>query len=779
MERPVELWREETRTAFRKLIEETLSAEVSEATYKRLTTIQKTQRWDDAISIQHPASLNEIPKRQRNNNKFHQVVSANLAHLVINPTKRPEASEALVSAYVFDDTHPDSLNRSGEAIQEFVEALVRDAHANREAAEGDLHDVSPIDRFRMRKTVRLVVGRRGVGKTFFLNHLLAKYSTYFDKEKVIWVRLNLVDNFGTNKDMLHWIYAQATKIVLRYYCKDSPFGIKEAPGCSLDSVEALRSYYQAQRNFDVQAGERALGQIQNLKDVFVDCKTDEAITPDSIPKPLARHVWAHAVANGFAFIVAIDGLDRLESSISAGAKFETLVSALGELLAASETLPCALVVASRRKTADELMQVQTGPFNSHPPIRALITVPPFERVLAKRLDFLETFLRREEVGKVTEVKGDLVAALLSDFRRSVEPEVAEFKMFGQNLRASMQALQLRHKEFTTYGSDNHHYRWIESVMRMGWKFPPKLSEYFPGHSVENPFDFNPTDQIAYDNRLLPSVFSYPYIPWTFSSTIKPNFANVMLGVRILQIIRASDQLISELKAESRVTIEIVTDLLEVLFPEYSGSICLAMIRDLIEFDVIDADNMSMSISNQPGKRSVVRLTPKGVYTLDHCMTDVAYLGMSAMRIPMDAAVLITDSEGVPPLFLACSHVGDVRLEMSQRGLIDWIRAKTINSINLVKLLEYLDRQQMRAISFRRADIERRLANKRRDHGLQTWRTRIIEAFLMNKPAIFSAPRSHLLGQIVGMIDSILSEDRKTLVDGFLASLDHNRQIWKG
>jgi hypothetical protein len=765
------------RSEFEKIIKDQSSAFVDTAKYNDITRIDKDHRWDDAVSVQYPEKFNELVKKPRAHHRLYETVAAHLGHLIINPTKRPASTQALVDAYVYDSNRIESLNSSPATVDSFIDEAIADAKENRDNSSATNLQSTPPPRYRMKKTIRLLVGRRGVGKTFFLNHLLAKYSSKFDQQRVIWVRLNLVDDFGDNSNLQHWIYAQTTKLVLRYYCQDSNLAKALPPENLLDCVQALRTYVDetAQLGETVRLSRAEI--VENLLNVFVKNTSDESVTPSLIPEPVSRHIWTHAVSQGYSFIVAIDGLDRLESSLSSGSKFDSLVRGLGAILSAAENSACLLIVACRQKTAQQLSGRQTGPFNSSRPTLYRITVPNFEEILGARLKFIEKYLRREEVCRATGVDGSLAVALLGDFQRSLESDIAQFKMFGQNLRAAVQALQLRHEEFTTFGPDHHHYRWVESVMRSGWRFPPKLSQYTPGRSNENPFDFNSTSELTFDNRLLPSIFAYPYLPWGSKPKAKPDFEYSMLGVRILQLVNAADSLQREQTAESSVTINIVMDLISTLFPKYSGNITLALMRDLIEFDVIDADNVSTSPSNLPGIDSLVHLTPKGRFILEHCLTDVAYLGMSAMRLPMDARMLSRSSEDVPAIFVAKPHLSESKADSGGRILVEWVQAKAINSINFVKLLDFVDERQISTIRNRHMLIENKLSTKNHEKHHDTWRIRIYKAFLDLQPRVFAEARSALNKQIIGMIDSVITEERSESIDRFRTALLMNARIW--
>lgn len=741
-----------------------LEKKIGDHCYNKITNISKNKKWCDAIAAQGCENSHIVGIKP--DDKISTYISSRLAHIIVNPSYRKNDTTALVEAYVYAENNCNAVNHSADIVQSFLESLCIVSDRNKTAFLAS----NETDRmyYTNKESIRLLVGDRGVGKTFFLNHVLAKYSSYLDDKKIIWVRLNLVDTFGANNDLLWWMYAQASKIILRYYCKESKYFDRTSSKIPIEVLPFVRSWIES---IESESHKVVINEaLQELIDVFITNSTDEPITPALLPKGLARKIWESAIRiGGYSFIIVFDGMDRLESSTDSHKKFSELVSGLRKLEDSTEAVPASFVVACRRKTADRLASANAFPFASFSVEKHMIGEVCFEDVFDRRLNYLDRrikdFLMTSSDGYVSTEEINL-----KKFREYIAKDKHEFSMFGKNMRATMQAVQLRHKEFLACGDDfdTHDYRWVESCVKMGWKFPPKVYAYKSSDDPIMPYICN-TRESTYDNRLLVSVFSYPYFEFEDNPKISPNFENCLIGLRILQLAQTSCALFESKTIKSRITVEFLSEILKDCF-SYPGKLTRAALREFAEFELIDTESDQLIDSNIPIQNAEVRITQKGRYVLNHCLSDVAYLAMCAMRIPMDMNILITDDES-PPFFHAYAFRSNRRGVTSSGDLGRWVRTKAVNSLNLFKLLEHLDSIQISHLTSKLPSIISDYTSSGRG---KTWMSIILAKFNTNLTPL-STHKLAIQFQVNAMLESVVSIGDSG--EQIVSLLESNRDTW--
>lgn len=724
--------------------------------FNAITRIEKTAPWSDAVAnTPGNQKILDIDK----DDKANAYISKRLAHIIVNPSVRKTDAKTLSDCYVYSP-NSNAVNCSESSVRKVVKELCVCSKRNREAhlAEGEEARAY----YTVRDSTKILHGSRGVGKTFLLNHILAKYSPLLDKRRTIWVRLNLVDDFGDNQDMIWWIYAQATKIILRYYCKDSNRFDKRSRKSPIDVVGPIGEYIQRQAFEALRL--QTMKELQEILDVFVYNDADEPISPSLIPKILARQVWDIAARAGYSFITVLDGLDRLESTSDSYRKFMDLITQLHKLVGSSETFPSSFVIVCRTKTAEALANAQSFfPFESNDIPRLEVGEVGFRDVLDRRIDFFlsQMHAERNKPGDFAGANGDQ----LKGFRTYIEKDIRDFSIFGKNMRASMQTVQVRHKEYVRFGlggGDHHDYRLVESCIRMGWKYPPRIYKYefTPENQTTVPYTCIPFEN-AIDNRLLVSVFSYPYIDYKNNPKYAPDFKFTLLGLRILQLAKVSDDLHASKMIRKRITVEFLCDLLTECF-SYAGKISRTVLREFSEFELLNVDHELLVDTNVPIPTSEVSITAKGRHILDRCVSDVAYLSLCAMRIPMRSSVLVND-KGFP-FFTARSYPSS--------NLSGWINAKVINSINLFKLLEHLDARQAESVQARRE----RIAEKYFVRGVPgaSWKQTILHDFAAHLGTLQNA-RREILSQITGIVGSVAGVGK--FAEHLQQALSANNATW--
>lgn len=739
---------------------------ISREDFLRVTKIDKKTRWGDAISgqaVENGPSQYFVPM-----DRYHAYVSSRLAHIIVNPSSRKSDASALIETYVHATDVDGAANNSLESVGEFLSELCQISKRNK---RGFLAE-SEFDReyHSNKNSVQLLVGNRGIGKTFFLNHVLAKYSEFLDREKIIWVRINLVDTFGENDDLIHWMYAQATKIVLRYYCKESKYFDSSSPKEAFDVIGIVNSYLESLDDPYRRKCEKDA--FQELLDIFVRNLTDEPIRIGMCPKGLVRKIWETTVrGGGYSFIVAFDGLDRLESSYASHKKFTSLVSSMRALQNQAEVVPASFVVTCRKKTAERLSMANAYPFSEFSVKRLTLGAGNFEKIFDLRLDFLERSAK-EVLSKSGDVDGHFKERDLRKFRSYIAKDKDEFSMFGSNIRAMMQTVQLRYKEFVSYHPDDYgsqDYRWVESCMKMGLRYLPKYYQYKLGEDPSLPYICNPRES-AYDNRLLPSIFYYPYFEFDDNIKKMPSFYSALVGLRVLQLAVSSCNLHAAKEIASRVTVDCISEILTDCFG-YPGALTRTVVREFSDFELIDVECNQLAPSNTPNSDGVVSITSKGRYVLEHCLSDIAYYAISAMRIPMRSGILVPGLD-VPPFFHVYAFRSHLKLSL-QHDLGRWVQTKAINAINLYNLLDYADREQMEMLVAKEHSGKIRVVSNRLGKGV-TWKGKIYKNFVDSSVRL-SFFREVMIHKIIGMISSI--SDVGDEVKEISLLLERNRNVW--
>lgn len=406
-------------------------------------------------------------------------VYSRLGHIVVNPHNAFN-TDALVSSYVFGDSSGQSrekwINSSEQTAQVFVDELIAVAHNQRDFLYSDL--VDPTGQALSAQNVIIIHGPRGCGKTFFLNFLLSKFSHHFDDKRVIWVRLNLVENFGDKINLQHWIYAQTTKIILRYYDPGSSLYDVTAPKpIPLNATKHLREFI-AKTEMKTKTRKSLEMKLIGMKQVFHSMKRDEALSPDLIPEILAREVTSYAQECGYGLIIVLDGLDRLESIPLAQEKFSNLIFQASSVTHSSNRSGMTFLMVCRTATLDYLEGPNYDPFKNRKSLEHQLMSVPLKEIIERRI----SYVKKEVSGIGVSRNWDLSDwdQHLHEFVKYLEIDDLE-KTFGSNKRAQVQTIQLNYHQFLSE-SGKKAYLLTETLMKMGHRWPPKQYVYRAGEN---------------------------------------------------------------------------------------------------------------------------------------------------------------------------------------------------------------------------------------------------------------------------------------------------------
>lgn len=639
------------------------------------------QRWSDAVEAQIPmAERNKRPNTKPPTDLNARVFGL-LGHIAVNPAIAHN-SRVLRRSYEF--SKEDGYVNNESLVTKFVDDLCKLSQEQRErfiayqeshlSKTRSVRSTSPFDRDVLHNSnnFSFLVGDRGIGKTFFLNYLLTRYSQTFDARRVIWVRLNLVEDFGVENDLLHWSYAQIAKIVLRYYDPKSTFFRADAKRIPIPAYNHLLKFAKElpifPSSYDIAEKIIGLGQeyIRNI--------TDDPISPELCPLEIGREIFSFAVKCGYAFIIVFDGLDRLELIQKAREKFNILTGHIGRLKNTDEKLTSTFLVVCRTETFSLFTNGNAYSFDTSEYYElGNVTV---EDVLRKRLTVIASEASR---GLATARERNEVFVHLSAFVNYLVQDQEIARMFAKNRRAAMHAVQYRYLDFLRDQHVPGGYQITESLMKMGYAYPPAPYVYYlPDEFAETYERHEP--QKSMDNRLLPSVFSYPHVPHSRTSKTPPHREGMVLGIRILQIAVAYGRLNSEYKSHTLLSRDIA-DILCVLFG-YERRLVLTQIEDFGEFEFLRTvgSNTPQPIS---AENYEVSLMPKGEKIVSEYLSEATYLALGIMRTPFQFSAFsrLGGKSGEQRFLIAATSD-------SRGGFERWISAKVVNAINTRRLIKY-------------------------------------------------------------------------------------------
>lgn len=650
-----------------------------------LEALRQDISWDDAVSVQRADESNQpdvdIATR-------HSFIYRRLGHLTVNPNKLG-ANEALVKSYVFSpDPRPGIVNSNDKSVADFIGRLIRIAKEER-AFDSQLHVPDPAAASGQATRMFVLHGPRGTGKTFFLNYLLSRYSELLDKEKVIWVRINLVTNFAPNNKLENWIPAQASKILLRYYdINQKSRSQGSQPPIPLDFIEHIKAYIEEEYADYPDRLRELRDHIIIMKESFRDLKYDKPVSEDMVPSVLGKEIMRYAREMGYSFIVTLDGLDRLDITNSAKAKFDSLCRQVDLIGRAYERQGFTLLVVSRTTL------LNTNSCFSDPYRQGSTRCLPMGKVdlLAianRRLEMLMEEIPR----KAPEYGWDILdwPEHIKEFKRRLFDDQDGFfggllDTLGDDRRAQMQIIQLDYLDFLVTKRARA-YQLIEYLTKAGKRYPPRYYFYakYEDGDLIHAGNAEPT---PLDSKFFPTIFSFPILQEGQSDYLSHPHS-MLVGLRIAQLVLSCSELIKN--KENLVRDSMLGRELSLICKQmfgYEEQLVYALLEELAEFDMVQLDG---GLYPLPIRREeyVIRARPKLRMLLDTMIYDIAYLNLAAMRVPVAVGVLSSDNNTFG-LFKA--ETLDQKLSSLDREstMSGWIFAKTVNAISLYRLVKYIN-----------------------------------------------------------------------------------------
>ena len=435
--------------------------------------------------------LSEIEAREAH-------IHRRLGHIVVNPHDEFN-TQALVESYCFacqEETdrsiHSTVANWNEESAQAFIGSVIEIAEKQSALLR------TTVDRqAKGMQTDRTVIlhGPRGAGKTFFENYLLSRFSSLLDQRRVIWVRINLVNQIGYDERLVDWIQAQAAKIIMRYYSRGSAY-FRKPLTLAIDThshfatnVYPRKNKRETVRTKDIMANAELLFYRGGHPESGID---DKPISDTLISSECASEVVAAARLQGFHFVVVLDGLDVLEITRSYRDRFDSLIDQTFQLANSNKRNGFALVVATRSSTLSNILKREYHDTYAQAIGEEYLVEPVKLRdVLRKRIAYIvkevPILSRRTNPGwKIDDI--DTHMSGFEEFLAQNDPlhGAAPNWQFvdtiqqvqGENVRAQMQMVQFRYYEYIVKRNQRRlPYHAVEAMLKAGRRFPPIAYRY--------------------------------------------------------------------------------------------------------------------------------------------------------------------------------------------------------------------------------------------------------------------------------------------------------------
>lgn len=701
-----------------------------------------------------------------------------LGHIPVNPSNA-ERTRALAGAYTFSekptaaaaqfaDAQSEIANLNEATSKKFFEDLILAAERQQRiiaSTAGAVDGRSPED-----QRLYVLDGPRGCGKTFFINYMLSRYADELNKSKVLWVRVDLTketwrpgqdsqrliaplsatgapdtSSDASDNDLLNWLYAQATKIVFRYYSSDSKFysGGRADPAIDVKAdglFDALKSYIGSYE-FENRRPDLEDGYVR-MKEVFGGHAVEQPLRGALVRTAITRRVFDFlAREKGYKFIFILDGFDRLDVTDRDQSRFDDLVEDLVQLAGATDLLGFVLLTAMRTNTFDNLHS--SGPGRRVPVAKRFGVVPHgLTEIVASRIDFL----KKEMFNSLAKWSGQTRESLQNHLRRFQEFLETEadgdsrrleslVALFGPNRRAQMQILQLLYFDFI--GSIQK-YRAIERMIKAGFRYPPVHYQYT---IAEGKIVTSRGDDIGLDNRFIPSLFRYPFCVSGSGEGFEHTADDLLLGLRICQIVTAFEVQRRQSGDPQHLAVFEIANVAGWLFG-YDRKMVIRYIVECIEFELwllrTDDGVRGSGIDNM----RVLPLAKLGLL-LDRFIFDIAYLNLAIMRSPICVTRHAGAGISMPFVEAATYDRGD-----GEESLEKWILAKFFNSISAYRLIRETNRIQERKVR----ETSRNVSNRKRYLNIR-------DAFINSEPFEFiGTMRQKLAGELTSLISTPLTSD---------------------
>lgn len=656
----------------------------------------------DCIEIM-PAGVRDLKATDLFSPEVH--IQTRLGHVSVNPNDSGNTA-VLKDAYVYSqiaiplEQDTGAVNYSEDRANDFVTLLKTKAHQFRTLSITTKETDTTGKTFSASRNL-LLVGDKGSGKTFFINHLFSRFHGQLNDEKIVWVRINLVPDRNLDGDVHHWILAQIAKILFRYYDTDSQRNQRMPTIVKLDFYQRMKRWL-AEKYTDSQLG-RYQDALEDMWQAFSVQGNDEEIGPNLCQKSLCRELFRIARLEGYSFIVVLDGLDRLEADSYYKKRFDTISAEVRQIWSSYEMLGAVFLYVTRGETFDAHRNV--APYNKFgDDARFHIDSISVTQILARRVEAIAKEipkLQQDDSARWGQRDWTTLIRSFETHFKTAEPEeqlAALDRTFDKNNRAKVQIIQTKFQEFLQ-AKTHKGYKLLEHMMLAGKKYPPLFYKY---HLVGDKLEIEIPDQTHIDNRYIPIITRPPLLSLPQARRQQAGWFNagaLLLGVRIIQLCLYFDEwLQGSADREEPIVVHEIADILETAFG-YDRKQAIAAIWEFESFEILRP--IYNGNGNDRSENTYISTYPNASFILRSCLQDVAFLNLCGMRTP------ITKREHKHPALLR-----EAALESGKEGAIDrWILGKVINSLTMVHLLRGSNEDQRN--SFERRIKSARLSNDMR------------------------------------------------------------------
>jgi len=634
-----------------------------------------------------------------------------LGHHSVNPNDK-KRSFLLTNSYVQckDPKYSDCINISNESEENFLKTIMTRALRDHIQDESHEREACLRDRF-------LLVGERGVGKTYFLNYFFTKYADVLNTNRIIWVRLDLVDvgkkmanqsgDVPAGFNIRSALVAQLAKILIRYYdpCSNEAIEWKGQKGIpELDFMGHIHDTLKQRGNWDFTEVESRLKFLYLKAARYYGTKSERETDPhptDVVEDDLIREIPAFLAAQKWSVVYVLDGLDILDATPEAHNIFHTIQSSIKKEFGGKDVLRGCLLIVQRENTRLLMESLGSGStYTGGTSLKAYkIGRPAPEASLLQRLNAIIEYARLQE-WKVQDVEYKLEKFLKflhielngressskdKDFRSQMGDFDWDYidSLFSLNHRAMHYGLMLAFYEAMKRSPQNHGF--VDTLMRSGYGVP--LQRY--NHSCKDGVFHATARHRLFEEHFMPSVFTFPYSE--APGEILPTRHHGCLVLIILSYLNVLDKT-SHKRGGSTIPVATLVGFLNFVL-DVESEIIRTCLKEQYEIGTIGLTPGGPEIDDW-----LAYISCKGRLLVDQELSRVDYLYSAMQLLPLPKKMFFMDKSEQATL-VSSSPVSEIfPLKVRRRlGLLDSTEAtprvvsKIINSAMALRLIRFWEK----------------------------------------------------------------------------------------
>jgi hypothetical protein len=627
-----------------------------------------------------------------------RALGALLGPIRVNPHSK-QRTALILGSYVYGSRdlprsyeNAQPINGSEVEVRGFVDQVIARARE---------HDAS-LNHTTAGKTRRydVVFGERGVGKTFFQNFVLSKYSGEFDEKRVLYIRINLLREFYRDDQQInidHWIKSQLTKVICRYYDSESPRKSTKSANIQLPCKTLILNSLE---KLAIDEG-KVRESVRRMLSLFrlVNERAEMDIESTTVDQDVGNAVFQAVVETlGMAVVVVVDGLDLLGYTELSKARYFATLRALASYLTSDTPLYRYHLVFVRPETREDFEAIVSTRHTVNPELDGnggdYFGLRPVDTRELLRRRF--TALSDPEIASHYKIDLDQLRSfnrfLLDENSVAVGPGgvktyfSALAQLGGNNARCCVQLLQLAyHSYIHAQGFSSEEftksYQLTEMMMLAGQESPPSGFRY----RCEKGEIHKASLLRLFESDFLPSVFRAPLVEDMSALALyrDGNLGLILLPLRIMQLLQADTG--APGNRGGPVSALRIRDLCKELFA-YEYPDIQRTLEELIEEELVQP-SARVDIFTSP-ENQLLEIAPKGHLVLEYFISDPTYLGLACYNLPVPESMVHGSSMSASRFF----HVA----RPGPSG--QWIIAKLWNSLSLFNIVAHVNDAQRRYVT---------------------------------------------------------------------------------